>query len=477
MSDPKVANTIARERVDGLAKSNAEPQWLKTSRLTAWEAYLQMPMPTARDEDWRKTEIDSLDLSTFVAVGPIEAREKSAPKVADHALLSGCSKAVEKTAGIFVEDYQAQNLSVSIDAEVAKKGVIFASWQEALEKHGELVEKYLTTPAQNAKADVKANTEGETIVKAEDDKFTLMNRALFTGGYFLYVPANVEIDAPFLALTNLTGEKVEAHGQAFIERIVVVAGDNAKLNLFTIFSSPEGDSAAQGALKSQASSLANIFVEAHVGRGARVNVVELSQLGHNVFAISRTSTYVGRDGHLDYTTASLGARQIKSVIETLMIDRGGNSDVKGIILGDLHEHVSFNTIQQHASPDTTSNINFRVALKDEASSIYQGIVKVDKVAQRTNAFQSNKNLLLGSGARADSIPRLEILADDVKCSHGATVGPVDKDQLFYLNSRGLPMKEAEELIVIGFFAEVLNTISIKGAADWIGSLIAEKIHQ
>ena len=161
-----------------------------------------------------------------------------------------------------------------------------------------------------------------------------------------------------------------------------------------------------------------------------------------------------------------------------MTDRGGNSDVKGIVLGDLHEHISFNTIQEHAATDTTSNINFpRRSLKDSASSIYQGIVKVDKIAQRTNAFQSNKNLILGNEARADSIPRLEILADDVKCSHGATVGPVDKDQLFYLNSRGLPLKEAEELIVIGFFAQVLNTISIKGAADWIGSLIAEKIHQ
>ncbi len=139
--------------------------------------------------------------------------------------------------------------------------------------------------------------------------------------------------------------------------------------------------------------------------------------------------------------------------------------------------MAYNTIQEHASPDTTSNINFRVALKDNASSIYQGNIKVDKVATRTNAFQSNKNLLLGAEARADSIPKLEILTDDVKCSHGATVGPVDKEQLFYLMSRGLPLKEAEELIVIGFFAEVLNTITIKGAADWIGALTAEKIHQ
>jgi len=165
------------------------------------------------------------------------------------------------------------------------------------------------------------------------------------------------------------------------------------------------------------------------------------------------------------------------VIETILVDRGGQSDIKGIVLGHGSEHVSYNTIQEHAAPDTTSNINFRVALKDSAASIYQGIVKVDKIAQRTNAFQSNKNLLLGSEARADSIPKLEILADDVKCSHGATVGPVDKEQLFYLQSRGLSLKESEELIVTGFFAQVLNTITIKGVADWINALAAEKIHQ
>ena len=267
----------------------------------------------------------------------------------------------------------------------------------------------------------------------------------------------------------------ELAGQAYIERIVVVAEDNAKVSLITIYASPETEVLEND--KSGAATLANIFVEAHAASGANLNIVEYSQFAHSVVAISRTSTYVGRDGNVDYTTASLGARQIKSVIETLMLDRGGNSDVKGIVLGDLNEHLSYNTVQEHASPDTTSNINFRVALKDNASSIYQGNVKVDKVAQRTNAYQSNKNLLLGSGARADSIPKLEILADDVKCSHGATVSPVDKEQLFYLNSRGLPLKQAEELIVIGFFGQILDTIKIAGAADWIGALVAEKIHQ
>jgi len=474
MSDAKLANTIARERVDGLTVSNAEPKWLKESRLAAWEAYLQTPMPTARDDEWRKTEIDAIDLSKFVAVGPIRSTAGQENK---NALYLSCIKSVAKNSGVFDEDYVRQSQSCSLDKDLAAKGVIFLSLTEAVEKHPQLAEKYLV----QAKAD-------ENHRKAGDDKFTLMNRALFTGGYFLYVPKNVQIsaEAPLLAFINLTDEQKEGHGQAFVERLIVVAEDLSEVNLMTVVSSSNGTSSAAGnavEIKSanrkaaETATLANIFVEVHVGSQAKVNLVDCSQFAENVFAISRTSTYIGRDGNLDYTTASLGAKQIKSVIETVMVDRGGQSDIKGIVLGDGNEHISYNTIQEHASPDTTSNITFRVALKDSAASIYQGIVKVDKAAQRTNAFQSNKNLLLGSEARADSIPKLEILADDVKCSHGATVGPVDKEQLFYMMARGLSLKVAEELIVTGFFAQVLNTITIAGAAEWINALAAEKIHQ
>ncbi len=469
MSDAKLANTIARERVDGLALSNGEPKWLKESRLSAWETYLQTPMPTARDDDWRKTEIDGLDLSQFVAVGPIKTTAKTETKTeSKNTLLLSCTKAITASAGLFNEDYESQHQSITIDKDLSAKGVIFLPLTEAVEKHPQLLEKFLS-------AKVQADPSTGKVHQGQDDKFTLMNKALFTGGYFLYVPKNVQVEAPFLAFINLTGQKNEGHGQAFIERLIVVAEEMSEVSLLNVFSS--ADHTAAAAKDHTTSTFANVFVEVHAGSQAKVNMVDLSQFGESVFAISRTSTFVGRDATLDYTTASLGAKQIKSVIETVMVARGGHSDIKGIVLGHGSEHISYNTIQEHASPDTTSNITFRVALKDSAASIYQGIVKVDKIAQRTNAFQSNKNLLLGSEARADSIPKLEILADDVKCSHGATVGPVDKEQLFYMMARGLSIKESEELIVTGFFAQVLNTITIKGAADWINALAAEKIHQ
>jgi Fe-S cluster assembly protein SufD len=204
--------------------------------------------------------------------------------------------------------------------------------------------------------------------------------------------------------------------------------------------------------------------------------VELQKHADKMFAVTRCNNEIKREARLNSLTVGLSGLQLKSDIRTNLCGAGSSSEVLGIVFGDKKENFSFNTIQDHNAPSTTSNINFKVVLKDESTSIYQGIIKVDKVAQKTDAFQSNKNLLLGVGAKADSIPKLEILADDVKCSHGATVGPVDREQIFYLMSRGLPAKEAEELIVGGFVRQVLESCQITGAADRIESLISEKIH-
>jgi Fe-S cluster assembly protein SufD len=197
---------------------------------------------------------------------------------------------------------------------------------------------------------------------------------------------------------------------------------------------------------------------------------------NTVFAITRCNNEIHKDAKLNSLTVGLSGMQLKSDIRTNLCGAGSSSDVLGIVFGDQKESFSFNTIQDHNAQSTRSNINFKVVLKDQATSIYQGIIKVSPAGQKTDAFQSNKNLLLGTQAKADSIPKLEILADDVKCSHGATVGPVDREQIFYLMSRGLPAKEAEELIVGGFVRQVLESCEVPGAADWIESLISEKIH-
>lgn len=458
MVDSQAANTTLREKVESLSRQHGEPTWLKEKRLNSYESYLQSPMPTVRDEDWRKTDIANLDLSKLVTVESIEKKTDTEPKA-----ITALKETIE-CAGVFAEDFAARERYTSLESALAAKGVVFTSLVDAFSNHHAVLEKTLSK---------------EVFKKAEsrvaDDKFSLMNKAMFNGGYFLYVPKNVTVEVPFVAVTTLPtlGTVAQDYGQAVFPRVIVIAEENANLSLISMTNSQKAGH-TEGSL-----TLANALVEIYVSAGARVSVAEVVEMEANapVFAINRVRAYLAQDARIDFNTAGLGGKQIKSDIETLLLAPGAESAVNGIVLGDAKERFAYNTIVDHSAPDTTSNINFRVALQDESVSIYQGIVKVDKIAQRTNAYQSNKNLLLGTEARADSIPKLEILADDVKCSHGATVGPVDKEQLFYLMCRGLSLPSAEELIVTGFFKQILDLNTIAGVSDYVESLVSEKIHR
>lgn len=449
MSETKTANTIARERVDNLANRNSEPAWLRELRLSAWEAYLQTPMPTSRTEEWRKVEIESLDLSALKTIDMpatvAESKPVGLPRWFDRAL-----GAFTERAGAVVQTNQ--HAWTQLSEEAASKGIIFCTMRTAIVEHHDLVRPYLERKCQ------------------DDDKFGLMNKALFNSGAFLYVPPNVELQGTLFNLVHLSAEAVK-QGVAVFPRILVIAGANSRVNFACCFSTEEIDGP-----EALPESLSNAVVDIHVAAGARVNYLELLNFGSKTFAVARNHGDVSRDGFLYSLSVGLGAGQLKSDIKTSLQAAGAQADIEGVVLGNGNEHYSFNTSLDHNAPDTKSNINFRVALKDAASSVYLGTIRVAKAAQRTDATQSNKNLLLGSEAKADSIPKLEILADDVKCSHGATVGPVDKEQLFYLMSRGLPPTMAEELIVTGFFRKIFDTCTISGAKEFISTLIGDKVH-
>ena len=469
MSESNQGNTIQRDKVENL--SQGEPAWLKENRLVAWESYLQCPMPTSRDENWKSTTVDQIDLSKLAAVETIKEEADGTPALP---LLEAAINAVGKPGAIYVEDYAQGKTVRRIEQAVRHKAVTFAPLTEAVTSHGDLLQKLFK--GKDAKED-KSGLE---------DKFTLMNKALWTGGLFVHVPKGVTVDAPLVVMVNLptkntnaegktdskTGKKAPS-GQAVFPRIVVVAEANSSVNFVMVTGSQPGADKAKvdGTL-----TLASSVVEFHIEDGAKVSVAEVTNCSDDVFVVNRARAFVGKDATIDFTAAGLGGKQIKSDIETILTAPGAQTDVRGVVLGDKNERYAYNTIAQHAAPDTRSNILFRVALKDTSASIYQGNVIVDKIAQRTDAFQSNKNLLLGKEAKADSIPKLEILADDVKCSHGATVGPVDKEQLFYLTCRGLSTPEAEELIVTGFFQQVLDTTPIGGVGQWLADMTAEKIH-
>jgi Fe-S cluster assembly protein SufD len=453
MIQTKPVNTIARERVEGLAEHNREPSWLKESRLSSWELYRNTPMPAAREE-WRRTDIGALDLAglTTLEPGQLTDAATSSPD-----WFQAVSSQITDASGFFLQLADAPGYR-KLSPDLERQGVIFTDITSAIEQHPDKIQPYLA---------------GET--PADGDKFGLMNKALFNCGVFLYIPPGVEIEPPFVSGVGL-GLRDTAGGGALLPRIIVVAEQGSRVNFVHLAGSPaipsdQGNAQAAAAL-TLVCPVTNIFV----GQGAAVSYLEVQQHGSNIFSISRTRTKVGGDGQFTSLTVATGGRQHKTDIETLLEQQGAASNVLGIVLGGGQEKFSFNTLQEHNARDTRSNINFRVALKDKAASVYQGNIKVDKVAQKTDAYQQNKNLLLGSEARADSIPRLEILADDVKCSHGATVGPVDRDQIFYLMSRGLTHAQAEELIVLGFFRQVLEQFGRPYASEWLTEIISKKVY-
>jgi Fe-S cluster assembly protein SufD len=415
---------INQETVKELTTKFSEPKWLADSRLQAWESYLQTPMPTTRDEDWRRTDIAALDLTKLQTE---TLRKADAQAALTHF-----------------------NAIIEAPEELTKQGVIFCDIATAIEKHADKVRGYVLDSCGN-------------------DKFCLLNRALFNSGMFLYVPRGVVVSTPFLVALELNDSTVsEGYGAAVFPRIVVVAEDNSSADVVVLLSSADGSKRSEPAL-------ASALVDLHVKRGAKIDYLEMQDFAENVFYVQRLNSHVEQDAQFNSLSIALGGQQTKADIATYLEAPGAQSSVLGAVLGSDHSKFSFNTIQEHNAPDTTSDINFRVALKDESSSVYQGIIRVDKTAQRTNAFQSNKNLLLGSEAKADSIPKLEILADDVKCSHGATVGPVDREQLFYLRSRGLTEVESEQLVVLGFFRKVLEQFPVASVLEYLNEVITEKI--
>jgi Fe-S cluster assembly protein SufD len=417
---------IDRESVKELTTKFSEPTWLADSRLEAWEAYLSKPMPTDRDEDWRSTDVAALDLTRRLQTETLRRSH------------------VETALKHF-------NANVDLTDELKQQGVIFCDIATAVEKHGDKIRGYVLDSS------------------AAPDKFSALNRALFNAGTFIYVPRGVTVSTPFLIGLELADDAVsEGYGCAVFPRLIVVAEDNSSVDVVVVLTSAKGKQRPE-------TSLASSLVDLHVKRGARINYLEMQDFANNVFYVQRLNSHVDQDGTFNSLSIALGGKQTKADIATFLEGPGARSEVLGAVLGSDSSKFSYNTIQEHNAPDTTSDINFRVALKDQSSSIYQGIIRVDKTAQRTNAFQSNKNLLLGGEAKADSIPKLEILADDVKCSHGATVGPVDREQLFYLRSRGLTEIDAEQLVVLGFFRKVLEQFPAASTMDWLTEVISEKI--
>ena len=434
-----VTGALNAEAVEKLAAS--EPAWLQERRAHAWSVYEAMPMPTTKLEEWRYTDLKrKLDLAALRL--PEAERAPDDPEAWPERLRETMREDHEASGHIVVVDGQVVHADLLPDLE--KQGVILCSLHEAVEEHAALIEQHLAVEA----------------VPPEEGKLAALNAALWADGVFLYVPRNVRLELP-VRVTRWLSEA----GAAYFSRVLIVAERASQVSYVDEVLSE--DFAEQ--------TFTSTAVEVVARDGAQVQYVAVQRLGKGAFYQSVQRTLAGRDATLDTLNVGLGASVSRVDLNARLLGPGANSDMLGLYFGDGSQHFDFNTSQDHLVPNTASDLLYKGALDGASRAIFRGIIRVRPGAQGTDAYQTNRNLLLSPKAHADSLPNLEIQADDVKCSHGATVGQLDEEAKFYLMSRGLSRVQAERLVVLGFLGEVLSRLPLGGVSEKVTRVIEQKL--
>jgi Fe-S cluster assembly protein SufD len=422
---------------EAFLKSRDEPAWLLDRRRSAFEAFSGMGLPSSREEEWRRTDIRGLKLASFSAPIP------QSPSAEDR---SAMAPAWDALAAHYATGLEHVNASPTRSADVTKLGgAILVDLATAAKDHPEILERYFLTDA----------------VSPTADAFSALHAAFWTGGTLLYVPRGVKVEAPLFTLIGLANG-----GRVDLDHTLVILEEGAEATLVR-----ETTSVARG----DAPALHAGAVELFVGRGAKLRFVNVQNWDASTWHFSRERALVGADASIQWTVGGLGGRLAKVNQEVALTGQGADAQVNGVMFTTGKQHLAYFTRQDHAAPHTRSDLLYKAGLKDSSRIVWKGMIRVEKDAQRTDAYQKDDNLILSDHARADSIPGLEIEANDVRCTHGATAGRVDEDMIFYLQARGVRKETAIRLIVEGFFANVYDRITLEPVRETLRQAVAAKL--
>ncbi|NCF65383.1 MAG: Fe-S cluster assembly protein SufD [Chloroflexi bacterium] len=427
---------FTRENVEKLSSGLDEPQWMLEFRLRAWEVYENTEMPKTSDEEWRRTDLRRLKLDQ---IGP-SVNGDAATDVNIPAFLGG--QLTEDEAGGNMLQIDGVVRQYELSQALKDQGVIFCDMHTAVRDYPQLVKEYFMTKG----------------VPVTEGKFAALHGAFWRGGTFLYVPKNVQAVAPLHTVLW------SASGKTFTHTLVVLEA-SAEAIFMDEYASADG----------QGQTLHNGVIELLVGDNAHLIYAGLQDFGRNMWQLNHERGRVGRDGKLDWVTSMMGTRLTKA-FQTMELDEmGAWGRMSGIFFTNGRQHLDLDTQQNHNAAETVSDLLYKGALKDRSRTVWQGMIKALPDSQRINGFQANRNLMLDRSARADSIPGLEIMADDVICTHASAIGRLDEEELFYLMSRGIPRKIAIEMSVQGFFDPLMRRIPFEGVRNRIFDRIVEKI--
>lgn len=430
VSAPPISASILDEArfATHLAQRSYLPAWWTASKQAAWNEFSALPMPSRANENWRFSNLKGLSLDGF------QVPEDPASLVPH---LPNFPHASE----IIFSNRQLVGRT-GLPEKLAEQGVIFAPLDEALRDHGDLIRQYFQHSA--------ANLGG--------DKFTALNIAFTASGSFLHVPKGVKVELPFVVQHTVTGDK-----QSVFPHTIVVLEEGAEATLVEFFVS--GD---------KASHLVSGVNDLHAGDNAKLTYVGAQNWSEDTLSFQTNIISAQRDARVMCLNIHLGGRQSRHESHSRLQGPGAHSEMLALTVANGSQEFDQRTLQTHQAPHTTSDLLYKNALIDTAKTIFSGLIVVEPDAQQTDAYQTNRNLLLSEEAEANSLPGLEIHANDVKCSHGSTSGRIPQEQLFYLQSRGIDPAKAHELIVFGFFEEVLNRLDNDDLHEVLSQLIQSK---
>ncbi len=416
-----------------------EPEWVTQSRQDAFKRYCELLESELDPEEFRRVDLRPLRADRFQLNAPSEISEASTEGKGTETLLKGQAE----FAG-HVTHVDGQLASHDIAEELAAKGVIFGDLAVVVREHSDLIKKHFMTKA----------------VDSETDRFSAWHAAFWTGGTVLYVPRNVSVEAPLWSLISLQAEKAADFSHTLI---ILEDGASATLLEETVSASTENLGLHVGA------------VELILGQEARLRYVQLQNWNQKVWHIAHQAGRVENNGFLQWTVGGIGAKLAHIHQDVVLDGRGAEAEVNGVTFSTDKQIHSFYTQQAHNAPETRSDLLYKQVLRDHSRAIWRGMILVEPEGQQTNGYQRNDSLMLTPTCRVDAIPGLEIEADDVRCTHGATAGRVDEEQIFYCMSRGMSEYEAMHMIVEGFFQGVYDRIPVEIVRDTLNQAVTRKL--
>ncbi len=432
MSGTTTATTWDAEAFEQFLASRQEPPWLLEKRRECFEQFRQMAWPRSDEEEWRRTDIRTFHLERFPLPGqqPPEPKEQlPQPLLAQGVPLAGQ-----------VITSNARLIHCDLADSAQAQQVVFGSLEQWAAKCPAVQEHF------------------GKVVSLDYDRFAALHGAFWNGGTVLYVPPGVKVQEAFHVYNTLGSTP----GSDFAHLLVVLdQGAEATVLL-------ENAGGEQGGLHCGA-------IEVVVGPEATLRLVSLQNWSPKLWHFAHHRAVVHQHGRLQWTIGALGARLAKVNQHVALCGQGAWAQVNGVMFTQARQHLSYHTLQHHQVPACTSDLLYKAALQDQSRVVWRGMIRVEPGAVKTNGYQRNDNLMLSDQARADSIPGLEIEADDVICTHGSTTGHVDDEQIFYAQTRGLSRKEATQVIVTGFFQQVFDRIPLPSVAEALGGAIRRRV--